>query len=276
MKAALADAHCHVGQLPDPGEEIEAAGRLGVRRMLSCSEDLTSMDQTLGLARRFSGTIVPGLGLHPAIVMHQDDETVAAGLSFLRTHLHEAAFVGEVGLDYLHAAAPSQRERQREILMEQIALAAAAHLPVCLHSRRAERDALQIAATCSEDWGIPALLHWFTHSARLVRAACRAPGVYMSAGPAVLYDPAAMTVATSIAPDRLLVETDTPVPFDGQSTTPSWIPRVVHALAAARGMRVDELVALLDENLDRFLYWPRTVPHQTQLRGETRDAPAAT
>jgi len=131
-----------------------------------------------------------------------------------------------------------------------------------------------VASSCTEEWGVPALLHWFTHSAKLVRLACQAPDVYISAGPAVLFNPASMKVAAAIALDRLLVETDAPVPFGGLPATPSWIPRIVRAVAGARGMVEHELVVLLDENLDRFLYSSRG-SHQPRLQGVTRDPPAS-
>lgn len=229
------------------------------------------MAGTLELARRFPDVVLPGFGVHPAQISRQSDESIADGLAFVRAHLSAAAVVGEVGLDYLHAVTSSQRERQMEILTEQLRIASGARIPVCLHSRRAERDAWRIASSCMEEWGVPALLHWFTHSAKLVHAACEAPGVYISAGPSVLFSPQAMAAASLIALERLLVETDSPVPFGGEPATPSWIPRVVRAVAAARAMSPEELAAVLDENLDRFLFSSRGFT--THGQGDPRDTP---
>ncbi len=250
----LADAHCHLDQVGDPPGAIRRAGEVGVCRILSCTEDAASMRRTLELAATYPAVVVVGLGLHPATAVCLDDREVEETLSFLERHLHLASFVGEVGLDYLHAQTTSQRQRQEAILIEQLRLAARMGLPVNLHSRRCEREVLGVAISCSERWGIPALLHWFTHSVKLVRRACEVPGVYVSVGPSLLTNPATGAVADVIALERLLVETDAPVPFGGVPAEPSWIPRIVSSLASRRGLRPEELAVILDENLSRFLF----------------------
>jgi TatD DNase family protein len=241
--------------------------------MLSCSEDPDSMRATLELSGRYPGVVLPGLGLHPAVAVHLDDGAVDASLSFLQDRLDSAAFVGEVGLDYLHAGTQLERDRQNVILKELLGLAARARLPVCLHSRRAEREVLEVAVVSCEESGLPVLLHWFTHSVKLARRASSVPLIYMSAGPSVLHNPAAMAVAAAIAAERLLVETDAPVPFGGESARPAWIPRVVQAIACARGLPEGELRSMLDQNLERFLYSSRSwSPHPPS--GSTHEMPA--
>ncbi|MBN1424940.1 TatD family hydrolase [Candidatus Fermentibacteria bacterium] len=253
-RIVLADAHCHLDQLPDLDAAMAAATDVGVMRMLACSEDEASMRATLHLADRFPETVVPGIGLHPAALVQQSDAAVEAGLAFLCANLHRVAFVGEVGLDYLHAATPAQRQRQHEVLMRQLDVAGRNRLPVCLHSRRAQRETLTIAAQFRKVWGVPALLHWFTHSTKLIGHACAASGIYVSAGPSVLINPSILSVAATVRLDRLLVETDSPVPYGGEPSRPAWIPRIVHALAAVHGMDDEALAVILDENLDRFLF----------------------
>jgi Tat protein secretion system quality control protein TatD with DNase activity len=75
----------------------------------------------------------------------------------------------------------------------------------------------------------------------------------MSAGPAVLVNAGARKVAAAIDIDQLLVETDTPVPFGGEESRPSWIPRVLETIAQIRRMKVDDLARQLEENLNRYL-----------------------
>ena len=248
----LADVHCHLDQLTAPAKEIAAAKKVGVRRFLSCSEDLESMKKNLELAKKHPG-VLPGLGIHPAVMVDQDDGMVDEQLTFIRDNIQHASFLGEVGLDFLHAATALQQERQKKILFEQFEIAANAHLPVSLHSRRAQRPAMMAAFRYVQSYGRAALLHWFTQSVKLALEVNRHSGIYMSAGPAVLINAGARKVAAAIDLDQLLVETDTPVPFGGEESRPSWIPRVLETIAQIRRMKIDELALQLEENLNRYL-----------------------
>lgn len=210
------------------------------------------MRRTLALAREHPG-ILPGLGVHPSAVVRMDEAQLAEALDFMAAHLASAAFVGEIGLDFRDASTPFQQDRQRAALREQLALASRMGRPVCLHSRRAQRECWEIATTCMETWGVPALLHWFTHSTKLVVAACQRPGVYVSAGPSVLFHPESLRVACAVSLDRLLVESDAPVRFGTVPSGPQWVPRVVEALAQAKGVPTDELAMHLDRNVHGFL-----------------------
>lgn len=248
----LADVHCHLDQLAAPAKEVAAAKKVGVRRFLSCSEDLESMKKNLKLAQKHAG-VLPGLGIHPAVLVDQDDDVVGEELAFIKEHIHEASFLGEVGLDFLHATIPLQQERQKKILFEQFEIAANANLPVSLHSRRAQRPAMMSAFRYVETYRKAALLHWFTQSVKLALEVNRHSGVYMSAGPAVLVNAGARKVAAAIDLDQLLVETDTPVPFGGEESRPSWIPRVLETVARIRRLKIDDLARQLEENLHRYL-----------------------
>ncbi len=251
-RITLTDAHCHLDQLDDPAKEIRAAKKVGVKRFLSCSEDLASMRKNLLLAEKFPKVILPGLGIHPAVLVEQADNTVDEALDFITANIQKAAFLGEIGLDYLHASAPLQQDRQKKILFEQFEIAAKAGLPVNLHSRRAQRPAMMSAFRYVEMYGLPALLHWFTQSIKLALEVNRRSGVFMSAGPAVLINAGARKVAAAISLDRLLIETDTPVPFGGEDSRPSWIPRVYETVAKVRRMTVEELTKQLNENLKNY------------------------
>lgn len=251
-KRKFTDAHCHLDQLDDPKRAISEAKKLGVRRFMTCSEDLESMRQNLALAEQYPDRVLPGLGIHPAVLVGQSDETVAEELDFIRQNGQKARFIGEIGLDFLHAETPVQQDRQKKILTEQFEIANSFGLPVVLHSRRAQRPAMNAAFRYVEMYGRPALLHWFTQSVKLLLEVNRHSGVYISAGPAVLFNAGARKVVGSALLDRLLVETDAPVPFDGSPARPSWIPRVVETIARIHRMETDNLARQLEENVDRF------------------------
>lgn len=231
---AYADAHCHLYDLPALEERIARWRDAGVEWALCVSEDRATMEKTLRLKERHPGFIRAGLGLHPAEATLRP-AGVREALAFMAAHLDEADMVGEAGLDYKYAEGPEAREAQRAALDEQLRMAADAGLGVNLHSRRAQRETLEAADRFHAETGLPALLHWFTHSRKIAARAAQA-GLVISAGPAVLHAGETLRVASEVPLERLVLETDTPVPFSGVPADPDQLPAVARALAQARGM----------------------------------------
>jgi TatD DNase family protein len=179
-------------------------------------------------------------------------EELDAGLAYLERHLEAADVLGEVGLDFKYARTEEQRRHQTELLDRMLLMARDAGRPVNLHSRWAERPVMEIAIRYQEETGLPALLHWFTASKKLVRI-CAEKRVFVSVGPSVLFDGPACEVSLHIPGDLLLIETDSPVPFGGEPAEPAWAARVFERLCALRKMEAGTLEAQLNENFDRYL-----------------------
>ncbi len=248
----LADSHCHLDELPDPDAAVAAARAAGVERIVAVAQDLRSMQAVLRLRDRHPRTVLAALGIHPQRIPAMTEAELGAAFGFLERHLPEAAELGEVGLDHKWATSADEQDRQRRWLDRQLELAAACGKPINLHSRRALRATMEIAIAFQERHGLPAQLHWFTQSRKLVRLANEA-GVMVSVGPSILDDERALAVACTVADDCLLLETDAPVPFGGESAQPSWIPRVRDRLASARGIEPAALASTVAANLARLL-----------------------
>jgi TatD DNase family protein len=208
--------------------------------------------RVLELRRRHPGLVRAGVGLHPSRVPEIGDEEAAAELALVAARAAEADVVGEIGLDYRDARDAGQQRRQREVLERLLDVAERARKPVNLHTRRADRDLLEAAAAFTRRTGLPALLHWFTHSRKLARR-CGQAGIHISAGPSIEIDPGQAEVARAIDPDFLLVETDSPVVYAGRAARPAWAARVAEALARARKEDPDALRERLAANLERYL-----------------------
>jgi len=246
--SSFADAHCHLYDLPGP----DLDGRIarwrdaGLAWVLCVSEDRATMEKALRLKECYPEFIRAGLGLHPAEVTVHPNRTREA-LDFMAAHLAEADMVGEAGLDYKYAGTDQEKEAQRTVLEEQLRMAADAGLGVNLHSRRAQREVMEEALRFRGATGLPALLHWFTHSRKLVRKAAEG-GVFISAGPAILHSEETLRVAASIPTERLVLESDAPVPFNGIPADPGQIPLVAVSLAQALEMDLDGFTRRIHAN----------------------------
>jgi TatD DNase family protein len=150
-------------------------------------------------------------------------------LAFLKAHASEAACIGEIGLDYKYATTPEEKRIQERAFLDQMAVAAEHRLPINLHSRRALRDTMEQAVTFHKATGLPALIHWFAHSQKLLKRT-NEEGIFVSVGPSVLFSNDALALAALINPRLILVETDSPIAFKGNPSTPAWAAEVAETL----------------------------------------------
>ncbi|MBI2568561.1 MAG: TatD family hydrolase [Candidatus Schekmanbacteria bacterium] len=251
-RPGLVDAHCHLSDLDDIDAVVSAVRTAGIDRIVAISMDLPSMRRVLELHRQFPDLVLAGLGHHPAIAVTATDDERRACRTFAREHAAEADLIGEVGLDYFHARTEASQGQQRAELEAYLSVAADARLPVNLHSRRATRATVEVAIDFTRQTGLGALLHWFTHSAKLARQ-CAAAGVYISVGPSLISGAEQRKVCASIERALLLLETDSPQPFAGEPATPLWLPRVAAAVAEIWGCELEEVAETTRVNFGRYL-----------------------
>jgi len=225
----LIDSHCHLYSLSNVKDAIIQARDAGITQAVVVSENLQTMELTLKLRDTFPEFVLPGLGIHPVDVLSMSHNDWEKSLSFLKIHAHEASCIGEIGLDYKYATTEKEKERQREALHAQMEVAAENHLPIYLHSRRALRQTMEEAISFRKKTGLSALLHWFTHSQKLLKRT-NEENIFVSVGPSILFSKEALNCAFAIDPRLILVETDTPVPFNGKSSRPACIAKVADRL----------------------------------------------
>ncbi len=246
------DAHCHLDQVEEPTRAIEEALATGVRPILAVGMRRASSEACLELRRRYPGDVLVAVGLHPSEIPALDDAQLRDELAFVEGALDGADGLGEVGLDYRDARDEHQRQRQRDALLQQLEWALRVRKPVNAHCRRAERDIFEIVSRFARRTRLGVNLHWFTHSKKLAMA-CGEHGVFISPGPSILHSAPQADVARRIDRAFLLVETDSPVAYAGETARPAWARRVAEHLAALRGETLDELAVRLQENLRRYL-----------------------
>ncbi|MBW1614797.1 MAG: TatD family hydrolase [Deltaproteobacteria bacterium] len=70
---------------------------------------------------------------------------------------------------------------------------------------------------------------WFAHSWKLLRRT-NEEGIFVSVGPSILFSEEALNIAFAIDPKLILVETDTPVPFNRKPSNPAWVAEVADKL----------------------------------------------
>ena len=253
LKASAVDTHCHLFLIDrDPGDVLSEARRAGVERVVCPGVDLSSSRQALEIAESHDGVFATA-GTHPHDASAFDLDAAARTAELLG---HERVVaVGECGLDFYRMRSP--REDQTRALDVHAWLAREAGLPMVVHVRDAWDDILRVL---DEGDVSDVILHCFTGDADIARA-CASRGWYLSFAGNVTYPKNAhmREAAASIPMDRLLVETDSPFlapqRLRGRENAPANVVDVIEAIAAERGLAVDEVRTATAANA--FAAFPR-------------------
>jgi TatD DNase family protein len=248
------DSHAHLADPAfdaDRDDVVARATAAGAEAVVCIGESLAAAAKARALAERHPGVVHWTAGVHPHDAARFDAE---ADVSRIRDCVAAGAVaVGECGLDYHYDHSP--RDRQRAAFAAQLALAAGTGRPVIVHSREAEEDtrAMMVESAAA---GVRGVLHCFTGSAALARAALDA-GWYISFSGIVTFRKWTDEAVLRLVPDdRLLAESDAPylapVPFRGRRNEPAWAAHTVAHLARVRGRAPEEIGRLSAENARRL------------------------
>ncbi len=242
----LVDVHCHIEMLENLEELIAESLANGIKKIISSSVDLTSMEQNIEISQKFS-EIKCCLGLHPSNVLSMNSKEIFNAIELLKTNINYATAIGEIGIDFKHAKTDLEKQKQIKVYKEQLLIAEENSLPVVIHSRYAEKKSLEILFEFSGK----VLLHWFDGSQNLFPKAA-AKNYFFSVGPAVLFNQEYLQKALLIPLDNLMLETDSPVEFNGIKAKPFWVKKVAEKLAAEKNISFEELAEKTTKNAEEF------------------------
>jgi TatD DNase family protein len=256
----VVDSHCHLagaefaGDLQPVVDRATGAGVAGALVILGADDEeecsRAGPVQAAWPGVRFS------IGVHPhtAGAFAGEPERAVDIVEHRLDQLFSARAVGEIGLDYHYDFAP--RDVQQTVFRLQIGLAQRRRLPLVIHTREAEEDTFRILAEeAAGDTG--GVFHCFTGDRATARRALDA-GFHLSLAGIVTFPKAQelREVARLVPLDRLLIETDSPflapVPHRGTRNEPARVVHVAEAIAAVRGMHVDEVATATEENFVRL------------------------
>lgn len=249
----LYDVHCHLqdARLADDLPAVLArAAAAGVARMMCCGIAPDDWPTVLDLAARHPG-VRPSLGLHPWYLEHRTAdwrerlEAMVAG---------NRCGVGEIGLD--HHLPADTRPLQLEAFRFQLDLADRYGRPASIHCRRAWRPLLE-ALKARGGLAAGGLVHAYGGAPDIVAAlARRNVSVSFGGGITRLNARRPVEACRAVEAHHLLVETDSPdilpTGCPGPHNEPACLVEVIRAVAAARGLEINEAADLTWNNARRL------------------------
>jgi TatD DNase family protein len=253
----ITDSHCHL-DFPDFDGELDQviarAAEAGVTRMVTICTKLKNEPAVRAIAEAHD-PVFYAAGTHP---MSAADEPLVSVEDLVALAKHpKFVGIGETGLDYHYTA--DSAEVQQTSLRTHIAAARETGLPLIIHARAADDDMARILAEEMKNGSYTCVMHCFSSSAELGKAALDL-GFYLSmSGIAAFPKSQELRDIFAAAPiDRILVETDAPYlappPFRGKRNEPAYTAHTAKVGAEAFGMDYADFAARTQENFDR-LFW---------------------
>jgi len=251
----ITDSHCHL-DFPDFDTErdavIKRAVDAGVHRMVTICTRLKNEPQVRQIAETY-GPVFYAAGTHP---MSAAEEPLTSVDELVRLSQHpKFVAIGETGLDYHYTA--DSKDIQKQSLVIHIQAAQRTGLPLIIHARDADQDMADILTSEYRNAPYSCVMHCFSSSAELARAALDL-GFYLSmSGIAAFPKSQDLRDIFAAAPiDRILVETDSPYlappPYRGKRNEPAYSMHTAVKGAEVFGLDIDAFARQLEENFDRL------------------------
>ncbi len=273
------DTHAHVNfnAFKNDGDEIiRRALTENVWMVLVGSEYKTSK-RALDYANRYEKGVYAAVGLHPIHLREfqaegDDYEFITRAETFSRDAYEKLASfskvvaIGEIGLDYYHINVNDDvaqiKNKQKQVLQEQLKLAAEINLPVILHCRQAHDDMLSILKDFKKDykdilptnksWGV---VHCYSGDENLAWQYFSL-GLMISFTGLITFSARWDDLIRKLPNEKFMIETDcpfmTPEPFRGKRNEPVLVKKVAERIALIKNLTTERIAETTTENAKRL------------------------
>lgn len=243
------DIHAHL-DFPEFKKDLDQvilrAKKAGVSKIICSGVNRERNENVLSLAKKHD-IIEASLGMYPCDYENKDWVEIDRDLAFIEENKDNCVGIGEVGLDYSEGV---NHEKQRQIFQKCIGLAKKLNKTLIIHSRRAEKDALQMLI----ELGVKnVVLHCFSANMKLVMLG-EQQGFYFSIPPIIKFSHHFQKLVETVSLKNLLTETDSPYlsPIKGERNEPSRVIETVKNIARIKGLDEKEVAKNIFFNYQRL------------------------
>ncbi len=244
------DLHCHFDLLKEPELRLKNAEDAGVTTIVASGICPKSNREVLNLSERFG--IKATIGLYPYDAMETEtgkaqETDTEKEIEFIRKNSDRIIGIGEVGLDYMTG---KKGEHQTELFRKMICLAKDLDLPLIIHSRKAEADAIDILE--SEDCK-KVVMHCFSGKKKLLERGIRNRW-HFTIPTAVVRSRQYQEMAAAVPLTQLFCETDSPFmsPFKDKVNEPAFVTESYKKIAEIKGIETEECMRAVYLNYQRL------------------------
>lgn len=219
-----------------------------VEKIINVGYDLDSSERAVQLAKE-NEMVYATVGFHPGDVSKCDDLALSRMIALSKEE--KVVAWGEIGLDYHYD--DIDKELQKAVFQKQMEIARELKLPVCIHTRDAMADTLEIVKKIQN----PGVFHCYSGSLEVAKELVKI-GYYISFSGTVTYKNAknVKEVAKWIPSDKYLIETDcpylSPEPVRGTRNDSRNLIYTAEHIAELRNVSVEQVIRETTENTKRL------------------------
>jgi len=180
------------------GRFVEAGGKFVINSGTSPERNR----ECLALAEKYK-IVKCSFGMYPVGNFGKD---VDGELDWIEEHLDSCVAIGEIGLDFDNESREKNSEKQKDLFRKMLGFAKRVGLPVVIHSRKAEAEAIEILEEMKMD---KVVMHCFCGRKSLIRR-CVENGWYFSVPPVIMRWDNFKVLVEMVPLSQLLTETDAP------------------------------------------------------------------
>lgn len=252
----MIDTHAHLDGCEfadDIDDVMQRAHEAGIEKIFVPGITLESVDSVTTLCQHYPNYAYPMIGLHPEEVRadwrdvldrmksalnqpHATNGKTGCGIPMTRQD-NPVPFIaiGEVGLDYYWSR--EYEKEQLEAFACQIEWSIEHHLPLMIHLRKAQNEAVKLMRSYRQELTAGGVFHCFSGNAHEAEELLAFEGFTLGIGGIVTFKKSTLpdTLRTAVPLDRIVLETDAPymapTPMRGKRNESSYIPFIAAKLA---------------------------------------------
>lgn len=242
----LVDVHCHLHFkeiISDIDNILKRAKENNFSAILNSGTSLESNKITLELSKKYD-LIKSSLGIYPTEIKDINKE-----IEFIEKNKKQIWAIGEVGLDFKEA---KNFEEQKKNFLKIIDLAERINKPIIIHSRKGEKEVLDLLETSKLK---KVILHCFSGNFNLIKRAIDLN--YSFSIPPVIVRLEHFQKLVELSPStKLLTESDAPFlsPYKGQYNEPSFIKETIKHIAKIKKITEEETEKIVFMNFQKIFY----------------------
>ena len=243
MKSCFIDVHCHLDMCENKEMCIKNSQDVRVKIIITQGVNKETNRKSLELAKRYK-EVKSALGIYPIDALSLSDKEIDSEIDFIRENNKNIIAIGEVGLDFKEDL--TNHAKQKENFNKFIKLALELDKPIIVHSRKAEKECIEIL----ENEGIKkVIMHCFCGKFSLVER-ISANGWFLSIPALIKNSQQFQNIANKIDIGRLLCETDSPYlnPDKSESNEPANVIEIYKKIAEIKKIKIEKVRDILYNN----------------------------
>ena len=260
----LVDVHCHLNHehFKDRLDRtIKNAKKAGVKRIVISGVNSEANREVLKLCEKYPDILRASLGIYPIDALGlSEGETglprqtgkinLDEEFKFIEKNHDKIVSIGEIGMDFhwdkdYHA---KQEENFRKIIRFAIKI----NKPIVIHSRKAEKECIDVLEEEIKNKEIEVDMHCFSGNKKLIKCAAEL-GHNFSIPPCIVKQQHFQMLVEIVPLTQLLTETDAPwlSPFPDKRNEPAFVVESIKKIAEIKGLSEKEVADQIWKNYER-------------------------